>query len=163
MRIFGYSKPDFDLVYQKYADMLYRIVYAQVGNHADTQDIVQDVFLKYLDTHQVFQNEAHVKAWLIRVCINRSHDVQRYIAKFDSEPLSEDHCAVSQDHHSNVMELLQSVSAAHREILILYALEGFSLQECADLLGISLSAAKMRLKRARDELKEKRQEEEYVQ
>ena len=61
---------DPDSIVDRYADMVYRLAFAQVKNRTDADDVFQEVFIrlvKYLDT---IENEEHLKAWLIRVTIN---------------------------------------------------------------------------------------------
>ena len=58
---------DPDSIVDRYADMVYRLAFAQVKNRTDADDVFQEVFIrlvKYLDT---IENEEHLKAWLIRV------------------------------------------------------------------------------------------------
>ena len=52
-----------------YGDMVRRICLIHLKNHADTEDIFQTVFLKYLLYPSDFQNAGHEKAWFIRVSI----------------------------------------------------------------------------------------------
>lgn len=60
-----------------YADMIKKICMLHLKNHADTEDIFQTVFLKYMTASPVFENQEHEKAWLIRVTINACHDLIR--------------------------------------------------------------------------------------
>ena len=55
-----------------YADTVRRICMVHLKNQADSEDIFQTVFLKYLLRDQPFENEQHEKAWMIRVTINAS-------------------------------------------------------------------------------------------
>ena len=54
----------------RYTDMIMRICLYRLKNPADTQDICQNVFLKYLLLETPFQSQEHEKAWFIRVTIN---------------------------------------------------------------------------------------------
>ena len=64
--------------YEKYADMLYRIALSHLKNHEDAEDVVQEVFIKYMHHFMPFSDEKHEKAWLICVTANRCHDLLRY-------------------------------------------------------------------------------------
>ena len=61
-------------VVNKYADMVYRLAFAQVRSKSDADDIFQEVFLRYVRSKPVFENEEHRKAWLIRVTVNCSNN-----------------------------------------------------------------------------------------
>ena len=165
MSIFNHHKPDIEAAYKKYADILYRVALAQLANDADAQDAVQDVFIKYMTVAPMFEGSEHERAWFLRVMVNRCHDVKRWSRVRESLPL-ENALGVAASDNRNVYELFESLSkipATYRDIIILHCLEGFSQQETAKILGISLSAVKMRLSRARATLQQIRQEESNVQ
>ncbi len=161
MSLFHRSKPDIDATYKKYGDLLYRVAFAQLANDADAQDAVQDAFIKYMTKSPHFTDEAHEKAWLIRVTMNHCHDMTRRNKNHSFHPLSEASHVESEEQHGyrEWLERIHRLPDLYRSIIILHCLEGFSLQETADSLGISLSAAKMRLSRGRNILEQIRQEE----
>ena len=53
-----------------YSDMIRRICLLHLKNHADTEDVFQEVFLKYVLRGAVFESVEHERAWLIRVTVN---------------------------------------------------------------------------------------------
>lgn len=57
---------------ETYANMVQRICLYYLKNHADTEDVFQNVFLKYILHSEPFVTKAHEKAWLIRVTISYS-------------------------------------------------------------------------------------------
>ena len=57
---------------EKYADMIYRIAFSYTKNSHDADDVLQEVFLRYIKNDGFWQSEEHRKAWLIRVAINCS-------------------------------------------------------------------------------------------
>ncbi len=148
--------PNFDSVYNTYADLLYRIALAKLCNSADAEDAVQDVFLKYMARSPVFFNENHEKAWFIRVTINQCCDIARRRSYHPSLTLDDitDIAAEDEGCISELMDKLSRLPEKYRETVALHCLEGFSLSETANILGISLSATKMRISRAREMLKE---------
>lgn len=69
---------DFSAVYSRYFDMVYRICFIYFsGNKADTEDAVQSVFMKYIQTDTDFESEEHRKAWLIVTAKNTCKSVLR--------------------------------------------------------------------------------------
>ena len=62
---------------EQYSDTVRRICMIHLKNYADTEDIFQTVFLKYVLSSVVFENEEHEKAWFIRVVINICYDIQK--------------------------------------------------------------------------------------
>ena len=154
-------------LYLQHADMLYRIAMGHLQNSLDAEDVLQDVFEKYLTLPLKPTNEQHAKAWLIRATVNRCHDHFRKAKVRKSEPLDaaahvEDSNRFSEELHA-VMQKLAVLPQKSVDVVILHCLEGFTLPETAQLLKISLSAAKMRLQRARESLAEMLKEDEHVQ
>ncbi len=160
MRLFHRSKPDVEGVYQRNADAMYRLALVRLSNDADAQDAVQDVFVKYISDPTEFESTDHERAWFLRATVNRCYDLIRKNQIREAIPL-EDALGVAAEDHSGVTELMETIRLIpeiYQDTVILHCLEGYSLEETAEILGISLSAAKMRLKRAREELKTMRGE-----
>ena len=61
-------------VYSRQADTVYRVCYSFMRNKADTEDLVQETFLKLLSTGKTFENERHERAWLIVTASNLCKD-----------------------------------------------------------------------------------------
>ena len=147
---------DFDAAYEKYADMLYRIALSDLGNTHDAEDAVQDTFVAYFSYKGSFETEEHLKAWLIRVLINKARDELRRKkvrshASFDEIP----EIASAEPEDRGVMEEIQKLPEKYKTPIILHYLEDIPVERIAKILGITLSGAKMRLKRGRDMLREK--------
>ena len=66
----------FALAVQRYSDAVYRAAVHNCRCTADAEDVVQDVFEKLLHYEGRFESEEHLKAWLLRVAINRWHIMQ---------------------------------------------------------------------------------------
>ena len=67
----------FTLAVQRYSDTVYRTAVHNCRCTADAEDVVQDVFEKLLHYNGIFESEEHLKAWLLRVAINRCRDLTR--------------------------------------------------------------------------------------
>ena len=67
----------FTLAVQKYSDAVYRAAIHNSRCTADAEDVVQDVYEKLLHYNGTFESEEHLKAWLLRVAINRCRDLTR--------------------------------------------------------------------------------------
>lgn len=75
---------------EKYFDTVYRLALSQTKDRYRADDVLQDVFLRYIKTDKDFESEEHVKAWLIRVTVNccKSTFTNSWFKK--TVPLSED-------------------------------------------------------------------------
>ncbi len=141
-----------DLVHT-YGDMLYRICLMSLRNHADAEDAVQEVFLKYLTRAPDFDSPSHEKAWLITVALNHCRNMLRNqrIIPTDPELL---HPPENPPEQNQIFDALMQVPEPFREVLILHYIEGYPLKEIAGIIGKSTSAAKMRLSKGKRLLEE---------
>ena len=144
----------FESKYNDYGNMLFKIAYLYTGNSADAEDILQDVFMKYLSGKYRFKDEAHEKAWFIRVTQNKSLD---YIKRSSAKNISlEDIDYAVADDGAEATDILRKVlelPEKYKSSVILYYYYDYSVKEIAKTLKISVSAVKMRLKRSREILK----------
>lgn len=64
-----------ETVVHKYIDTVYRLALSQTRSKDYAEDVVQEVFLRFLQSDKQFNDEEHIKAWLIRVTINCSKKI----------------------------------------------------------------------------------------
>lgn len=161
MGLFHKNEQLFETVYSSYADMLYRLALSYLNHREDAQDVVQDVFTKYMCGLHFPMDKEHEKAWFIRVTINQCHDNLRRRKHRTHASLDEmEDCQVSEPEIPFMLEeTLQNLPEKYRAVIILHYLEGFSVPEIAKMCGISISATKMRLLRGRDILKKELEKE----
>lgn len=160
MHLFNPRKTDVEAAFLQYGDMLYRLALARLGNDADAQDAVQDVFTKYITANPKFSDKNHEKAWFLRTTINQCHDMARRQSIRVFTPL-DDAINVAADEKtvlSDLLEMIAQLPPIYLDVVVLHSLEGFTIDETANLLEISSSAVKMRLSRAREMLQELRKE-----
>ena len=62
-------------IVEKYFDMIYKLALSQAKDSYVAEDVTADVFLKYIESSKAFKSEEHIKAWLVRVTINRVKSV----------------------------------------------------------------------------------------
>ena len=164
MRLFHRPKPNVEGAYRRNADAMYRVALARLQNDADAQDAVQDVFLNYMTVTPQLDSTDHERAWFLKATMNRCYDLLRKNQIRVAIPLEEALGVAAQDHTgvTELMEMLKQIHEIYQATVVLHCLEGYSLEETAKLLDISLSAAKMRLSRAREALKALSEEEKDV-
>ena len=138
-----------------YGDRLFRSAFALCGNEADAQDIVQDTFLQAIRSVHRFQGRSTVYTWLHAILLNltRHYHRDRKRIVYDDELTG---CEVSLPDEnpsqldagtasSALLEALQKLSWAHREVIILRYYENMKIHEIARHLGISTGTVKSRL------------------
>ena len=124
-------------------------------NHADTEDIFQTVFLKYVTGTTEFESEEHEKAWFIRVTINACKDLLRSF--FRSRTVSLDDLLEQPDRvpedHREVLEAVLALPDKYRDVVYLHYYEGYTAPEIGTILHKNPNTVYTLLTRARDELR----------
>lgn len=139
-----------------YADTVRRVCLLHLRNHADVEDVFQDVFLKYVLFDRPFENAEHEKAWLLRVAINRCNDVsrsffRRRVVSLDStvaEPFGFD------EQESQVLGAVLSLPEKYKNVIYLHYYEGYSAIDIARIMNKKENTIYTWLKRARAQLRD---------
>lgn len=151
----------FETAYEKYADMIYRIALSHLGKKEDAEDAVHDTFIKYMKKAPHFSDEEHERAWIIRVTVNHSLDmlrrrtIRQYVGLDEIGEISDGDPSAKAGH---IISVVSSLPPKYKSVVILHYLEERSVEETAMILGLSVSAVKMRLSRGRDMLKQQIQQ-----
>lgn len=141
---------------EKYADTVRRICMVHLKNEADTEDIFQTVFLKYLLSSVVFENEEHEKAWLIRVTINACKDLLKSFFRNKTvslEEVLEQPAAPNQEYH-DVMKAVLSLPEKYRDAIYLYYYEEYSAAQIGKILHKNQNTVYTLLNRAKKQLRQ---------
>ena len=131
---------------------LVRVAYTYVKNIQDAEDIAQDTFLSYLKTQKTFSSVEHEKAWLLRVCINKSKNLLGSGWQKSRNPLPED-VSVLPAEESAVLAAVLALEEKYRIPVHLYYYEGYAIAEIAHLLHLPSATVGSRLARAKAQLK----------
>lgn len=144
------SEQEVNRAVEQYADTVRRICLVHLKNYADTEDIFQTVFVKYLLYTAPFASPEHERAWIIRVTINACKDLLRSV--FRRRTLSLEEVAeqpAPADEHRAVLQAVQALPAAYRDVVYLHYYEGYTAPEIAEILGKNVNTVYTRLTRAR--------------
>ncbi len=139
-------------VFLQYRHTVYRLAMARLGNPSAAEDIVQEVFVRYLRKAPSFHDEEHRKAWLLRVTVNCCRSAKTSAWARHTVPL-EDTLTVETAEPSGVLDALQTLPPAQRIAVHLYYYEGYAIKEIAALTHTREATVKTRLHRAREALR----------
>ena len=137
--------------FEKYSDMVYRLAVARVKNKYDADDILQEVFLRFIKYKDKVENEEHLKALLIRITINCSKSLLTSGWFKRTEPLSESFSV--RDEYSDTLDAVLRLPQKYRTVIHLHYYMGYSVEEIAKILKSKPSTVKSQLHRARQKLK----------
>ena len=145
---------EFEEKYNSYGSMLYKIAFLYLNSASDAEDVLQEVFSKYLLTRKDFNNQEHEKAWFIRITQNYCLDLLRKSERknLDIADLS----VITQHDNDTQQDIEQSIIALppkYKIVIFLHYYSGYSVEEISRILKIGKSAVKKRLQRGREMLK----------
>ena len=148
-------------LFEKYQDNLYIIAFNVCKNAEDAKDVVQDTFIQYYSAKKEFDNEQHIRAWLIRVAINKAKNVNSTFWRKNKMSLEDymETLVFDTPQSEELFETVMHLPEKYRIVIHLFYYEDYSVHEIASILKLSESNVKVRLSRARTLLKEKLQEE----
>ena len=120
---------------------------------ASAEDLVQETMLLAWRGFQRFQIGTNARAWLFRILFNAFHGAGRKMRLEAEAPPLEQAVRPMLQESAEIEEALESLSLEQRTVLLLAAVEGFTCQEIAEILDISIGTVMSRLSRARQELR----------
>ena len=135
-----------------------------IGNRHDGEEICQDTMLRVFHKIHQFEGRSSFKTWLFRIafnmCLNRRGTLARRrdrISLFADEVATQERATLddagTDDVAANIQKAMTRLDEEKREIINLKFVSGYQIEEIAQILNLKISATKMRLYRARDELK----------
>ena len=139
--------------FNKYSNTVWRLAFSKTANRSYADDILQDVFLKFLNKNPKFYDADHCKAWLIRVTINCANNLFKS-AYFKRRADLDENLSVEIPEVSEVYSEVLKLPKKYRTVIHLYYYEGYSINEIATFTKSSMSTVKTRLFRARKQLEQ---------
>jgi len=150
--------PAFEAIYRQYCGFVYNVAYRVTGNHADAQEVTQDVFMKLYRNLKNFFFRSSFATWLYRITVNtaislcrarRHRNAQISLDEQLIQPGTENNIREKLDAGQQVQALLEKLNPQQRACLALREMQGASYREIAATLMIPLNTVRSRLKRAR--------------
>ena len=144
-----------------YAPLVYAICLRYMGNSDDAKDMLQDTMVKFFQKAGEFRFQGSLEGWVKRIGVNSCLDqLKRNKAKFTMDidnaiGISGDVNAAQPLETKDLLRLLGSLPEGYRTVFNLFAIEGFTHAEIADLLNISENTSKSQLFKARKWLQAK--------
>lgn len=145
-----FAKPE--EVFERYADMVYRLGFVRTKSRYDADDILQEVFLRYMKVWQNMQSPDHIKATLLKITVNCSNNLltSSWFKKID--PLSDTLRAADIPDDSTLAAVLK-LPVKYRTAIHLHYYMGHSVEEIAKITSAKPATVKTWLSRGREKLK----------
>jgi len=168
------NSPGFQAVYDEFHPRIQRYISNMVGE-GEAEDVTQEVFIKVNRALPEFREESKLSTWVYRIATNTAvdrlrspayHVNQTAVAEEDIEGQLDDQNiwtgekvpvlewqVVRKEMGECIQDYIRKLPENYRIVLALRELEGLSIKETADILGVTTSTVKIRLHRAKERLK----------
>lgn len=138
---------------KQHESSLYYMAHSILRQDADVADVLQETILKAFKSISALREPKHFKTWIFRILINECNSLlagrSRSVAYADVPNVA----STSGDYdHIDLREAVDRLEEPQRIVIILFYFEDLPLRQVAEVLGLSESAVKMRLSRARETL-----------
>lgn len=149
------SEEEVNAAIERYGDTVRRLCMVHLKNEADTQDIFQTVFLKYVLSSVRFESPEHEKAWLIRVTLNACRDLLKSFFHNRVLPLEAAAAAcTSGPEDSGVLQAVLALPPKYKDVIYLHYYEDYTAPEIGRILGKNVNTVYTLLNRAKKLLRE---------
>ncbi len=132
---------------------VYRIAFLRTGNTHDAEDIMQEVFLRYIKKFPSFESEEHEKAWFIRTTLNRTNSFFTSAWKKHTVPLENEVICREDGFNSSLLEEVMALPKDISTAIHLFYYENMKIKDISEVMNKSESAVKSLLFRGRKLLK----------
>ena len=158
-------------IVERYQSKVFSIIYGILRNRNDAEDIAQQVFAKIYFSVKSFDFRSSLLTWIYKITVNECYDYLRkkrvrklvYESDFsaddsqrmeNSEPATDQAPPVDQRlaQHDLILKLLSKLSDEDRSLMLLKEVEGHSVEELAEMMGMNENTIKVKLFRARQKL-----------
>jgi len=167
----------FKVLMERYQPGIYKMIYQIIKNREETEDIVQETFIKAFNSINSYNNKYAFSTWLYKIAYNHSIDTirKRKLKTFSidkpikfqkgeikqeirDESFIPDKEIMNRESINNILKQIESLPEKYRKALVLRHQEDYSYEEISKMLSIPIGTVKARIFRAREILKKKLQE-----
>lgn len=157
----------------RFQQPVYNLVYRLMSDSSDSNDVVQEVFLKVFRNVGSFRAQSSLKTWIYRIAVNEAHNHRRWFSRHRKQEVGlerEDRdqnyqdtlsdpgrspfdLAANQEAQQMIEAALEGLNPSFRTAVVLRDIEDLSYEEIADILQIHLGTVKSRIMRGREALR----------
>lgn len=137
----------------KYSESMFRAAYSILGSVSESEDAVQETFIRLYSQSPKFTDENHEKAWLLRVTMNQAKNQHRKLRRLQEYDEGCDKVTFADEKQRAVYDAVRTLDEKYRTVVHLHFFEGYTIKEIAEILSIPPSTAGTRLERAKAQLR----------
>lgn len=145
------------MLFDKFASKMMAVCMRYANDTMEAEDVFQEGFVKVFGKLADFKMEGSLEGWIRRIMVNTSLDALRKNKRFQNDSKLEDvdfktsssELASDQLLAEDLLKMIQALPEGYKIVFNLFAIEGYSHKEIADLLGVSENTSKSQYSRAR--------------
>jgi RNA polymerase sigma factor (sigma-70 family) len=148
-------------LYDRFSRKMLVVCLRYSKSSAEAEDILQEAFVKVFQGIKDFRQESKLETWITRIMVNTALNAQRKklylfpMVDVEDTNLTEEEVSVTGMNVQDLLEMIQSLPQGCQVVFNMFAIEGYSHKEIADMLGISEGTSKSQYARARALLQNK--------
>lgn len=149
-------------LYQKYAKAMFHTIARMIGNVPESEDLLQESFIKVFQNLKNFEGKSSIGAWIKRICVNTAIQQIKLNKRLVIEPIDQFNELQTESNEDDIEfdvaaihTAVKSLPEGSRVILSLYLFEGFKHHEIGEILKISESTSKTQYRRGKELLKKR--------
>ncbi|WP_075618700.1 RNA polymerase sigma factor [Paenisporosarcina indica] len=159
-------------VMEEHGEYLIRLAFMYVKDWEAAEDIVQDVFIRYYQNSEQFEQRSSLKTYLCKITVNRCYDHLRSwknkksnftnaLVELLSNKTNPENQAIRKTENSALFKEIMSLPMKYREVILLFYYQEMKIAEISLVLNCTENTVKSRLSRARTQLKNRLNENEW--
>ena len=167
----------FEEIFQRFSSMVFGLVFHILGDREEALDVSQEVFLTVYRKLNTFRGESSLKTWIYCIAVSRAANRSRwwnrlrrrgtvsledhlsrgteheYFDNLKSSAQSPEDALLMEEEREEINRMLQQLPLQQRIAVVMRDIEGFSYEEIAESMNVSLGTVKSRIARGREMLK----------
>lgn len=148
------DKETFTKLIKEYSPNMYRMAYGMLRSSPDAEDAVSEAILKAYENLNTLRKPERFKSWIMQITANEARKIYRKAARISCVEGIEEAAPAFMDDYHELWDVVMTLDAIYREVIILYFYECFSVKEISKVLHIAEGTVKSRLSRGKKLLKD---------
>lgn len=142
--------------FRKYGDTALQAAFCCLGNQQDAEDVAQDVFFALHRHPREFNDDEHLKAYILRAVINRCNNLHRKLKRrirLSLDQVKESELAEKTDSVEEITRMIKALPSPYNAVVYLHDCEGYTIREIAKMLGRRENTVSSQLRRGHEKLR----------
>ena len=142
--------------FQKFGDTALQAAFCCLGNRQDAEDVAQEVFFALHRKPREFNDDEHLKAYILRAVINRCNTLRRSLKRrmhLSLDDVKEADLAAQPEAMEDIIKLIKALPPPYNAVVYLHDCEGYTIREIAKMLGKLENTISSQLQRGHKKLR----------